>query len=108
MCTQTATIVICLDSAAYGPGATSIDVSLSAPSSTSGIRRDYSTYLEYWVDSAKAWKVVQSRTGYFSYSVNNSFSLAGMQAGSYRVSVTYRMNGGGAITEYHPAVTVRR
>lgn len=45
MCVQTATIVMCLDADSYGPGATSIDVSLSAPSSTLGMRRDYSTYL---------------------------------------------------------------
>ncbi|PEJ28451.1 hypothetical protein CN677_27050 [Bacillus pseudomycoides] len=106
MCVQKATIVICLDADSYGPGATSIDVSLSAPEGTSGFERIYTTMLEYW--NGKHWAAVAQKSGSFKYSVTNVFPLSGKPAGSYRVRVNYSYNGGGSYSETHPAVVVRR
>ncbi|QWG92778.1 hypothetical protein [Bacillus mycoides] len=107
MCVQTATIVICLDSGSYGPGATSIDVDLNAPVGTSGFERIYTTMLEYW--NGSYWEAVAQKSGSFKYSVTNVFPIPSKPAGTYsfrvRVNYTYR---GTSYSETHPAVVVRR
>ncbi|MBH0356879.1 hypothetical protein U9R71_13755 [Bacillus toyonensis] len=108
MCVQTATIVFCLDSGSYGPGATSIDVDLNAPEGTSGFERIYTTMLEYW--NGSHWEAVSQKSGSFKYSVTNVFPIPRLSAGktySFRVRVNYTYRGT-AYSETHSAVTVRR
>ncbi|MED3201660.1 hypothetical protein ACWKTL_29030 [Bacillus toyonensis] len=80
-------VTACTDSDIYGPRATSIDVTLDASDDTYGWDRTYSNNLEFY--NGSSWVAVTQKTGNFKYSVTNSFSLAGLKAGSYRNRISW-------------------
>ncbi|PEN61623.1 hypothetical protein [Bacillus wiedmannii] len=101
---------VCTDAALYTARATSIDCTVEADSTISGLYTwDYKVELQEFRPDMGVWMAVDSKTGYFKMRAYPSFSLGVRRSGTYRVKFERkRRDGGSWSTSYAGSLTVQR